>query len=163
MFSDPYAIFAALSGILTGAAYRTDLLKLKSFKFPKFIVNFLRRFLLPLLDSDKRINRRPAVLNPNQQQQQQNQNSTQILTQNQRQMSQQQQQALMNAALQQALAQHQQQHQQQQQQQQQQYQSPSEQTVQTLTSMGFARDDVLRALRQSNNDVNAATNILLDG
>ena len=41
------------------------------------------------------------------------------------------------------------------------YRAPSEENITFLTSMGFSRDRVLRALQTTGNNVEAATNLLL--
>ncbi len=40
--------------------------------------------------------------------------------------------------------------------------APSEESIQFLMNMGFAREAAVEALLQSNNNVELATNILLD-
>lgn len=42
-------------------------------------------------------------------------------------------------------------------------QPPSEESIAVLVSMGFSREIVIQALERTNNDVNLATNLLLDG
>jgi uncharacterized UBP type Zn finger protein len=41
------------------------------------------------------------------------------------------------------------------------YYSPLSSQVQRLVEMGFNRDNIMNALRATNNDINQATNILL--
>ena len=43
------------------------------------------------------------------------------------------------------------------------FSEPSEENVQMLVDMGFGRDRVMQALRQTGNDVQSATAILLQG
>jgi len=42
------------------------------------------------------------------------------------------------------------------------HQAPSEDNIRALTDMGFTRESVLQALQTAQNDVQLATNILLD-
>ena len=161
MFSDPIgSVFASLSGIITALAYRTDLARLKRFRFPRFISNVFSKLILPLLGTTpERRNRRPYVVGGRSTSTTSSQSSTTSTTNSRQttpvspqtqQLTPQQQQQLLQHLFSPL------------QQQQQAPQAPNEQTIQTLTSMGFSRESVIQALRRANNDVTVATNILLD-
>jgi len=166
MFSDfPHSFISSICGILAGMIYRSNALQLSKYQFPSQIRNFFRRFVLPLFQSTNNSSNRTPVptsiggrINP-------------AVTRTQ----------LVQALLQTQLQQQQQQHQQQQQQQgssfvatefenflsqndqaQTSSRPPDEEAISVLTGMGFSRQDALQALQSTNNDVQLATNLLLD-
>jgi len=147
MFSNyPGSLLAAICGILSGLAYRSDALRLNKFQFPGFINNFFSRFVLPLLQSPTRgAPRNPIQINPNgtipARPSQSNNNMPQRAFA---------EQLIPGNAMP--------------------FpvrappppQPPSEDSISALTSMGFSRDAVVMALQRTNNDLQLATNVLLD-
>ena len=126
-------------------AYRSDALRLNQFKFPHWISNFFTRFLLPLIQTPPRsAPRNPIQLStPTAAATPRNASNRSSFDE--------------TAQIEQLIRQ---------QQQQQQFMAPpvqaSEESVQALVSMGFAREAAVQALVQANNNLDLATNILLD-
>lgn len=50
-----------MCGILAGAIYRSNLLNIKEWRFPRFINRFASRFILPILSTTPR-RRSPAIV-----------------------------------------------------------------------------------------------------
>jgi len=162
LFSNsPYSFVSGLFGIISGLTYRSDILKFNKFKFPNFVNNFCARFFLPMLQSSQRAPSRPQALptgrnpmpntfvQPHPQGQAQGHAPTQGYADtlipsgpfgglNHNFVAPFPLQAQAPRA------------------------PPSEEHIQILTSMGFSREEVIRALERCNNDVQLATNLLLD-
>lgn len=138
MFSNfPTSFIAGFCGIMGGLLYRSESLGLKKLKFPSFINNFCAKFILPQLQS---ANRPRTFLNPT---------NGQPLSPSFSAFQQQQQRGqpiippIPTTPRPRA-------------------QPPSEESIQTLTSMGFPREAVVQALTSANGDLEVATNLLLE-
>jgi len=144
--SSPQSMYSGLCGLLSGLIYKSKALGLQRFRLPPFINNFCKQFILPLVQSSHRpqtrptplpnnTGRAPAVPNPFQQNAFAQGYSDQLLPGNSP-------FGIPNA---QAFA-----------------APPSNDSIEMLTSMGFSRQAVMDALARCNNNVELATNILLD-
>jgi len=129
MMDPPTSIYNAICGILAGLAYQSDPLRLKKFKFPSFINNFARKYLLPLVQTQElpASTRAPSVIRSTSSQQAPQQQAARQTTPNNA-----------NPNL------------------------PPEESITLLTNMGFSRRTVIDALRASNNNVELATDLLLE-
>jgi len=152
MFSNyPGSVLAAFCGILSGLAYRSDALKLSKFKFPGVINNFFTRFILPMLQSSSRGSpHNPISINPSGAPPRNtpapppggpSQGFSDQLIPNYPVFGAPQRFTVPPVV----------------------HAPPSEDSIQALTSMGFSRDASVQALQRTNNDLQLATNILLDG
>jgi len=152
LFSNsPHSMYSALCGILSGIIYKVDPLGLKRFRFPTFVNNFCKKWILPFIQSPRRPQStrpiplpqsntgRAAPAAPNPFQQQQNAfgqgYSDQLLPGNSP-------FGFPTGRAAQA--------------------PPSNESIEMLTSMGFSRQAVMDALARCNNNVEMATHILLD-
>eukprot|EP00276_Gloeochaete_wittrockiana_P009441 CAMPEP_0184663400 /NCGR_PEP_ID=MMETSP0308-20130426/47957_1 /TAXON_ID=38269 /ORGANISM="Gloeochaete witrockiana, Strain SAG 46.84" /LENGTH=170 /DNA_ID=CAMNT_0027106109 /DNA_START=549 /DNA_END=1061 /DNA_ORIENTATION=+ len=150
--SIPTSLVAAACGLMSGLAYRSDLVNFRHFTFPGFLVRFASRYIAPLLtgasdahtpspntrtQSGGRLGSQfPAASAPAQ-----GGFETLLPAENfpAAVQWQQQQPTVPPAAP-----------------------PPSEEDVETLMGMGFNRRDVTEALRLSGNNLELATNMLLD-
>jgi len=139
----PLSLIAGVSGILSGFIYRFDVVGLRKFEFPNFIKRFCERFILPLLSSPETQTTRTRFSSAGQLGSRIQAPGTLLGQQNL------DQRALFNSSLFPTttstipLA-------------------PREEDINTLTAMGFSRNDVIQALAQSNNDLQYATAILCE-
>jgi len=139
----PLSLIAGVSGILSGFGYRFDIIGLRKFEFPNFVKRFCERFILPFLLSPEIQTTRTRFSSSGQLGARIQAPGTLLGQQNL------DQRALFNSSLFPTttspipLA-------------------PREEDINTLTSMGFSRNDVIQALTQSNNDLHFATTILCE-
>jgi len=152
LFSNsPSSVISGVCGILSGLIYRSESLGLHKFRLPKFINHFLKRFILPLIESSRPsgqrptpisianpVNRAPAVppafVNPNFGAQAQGY-AEQLLPTN----------LMASGFLSPPVR-----------------AAPTAESIEMLISMGFPRQAVLDALARCNNNVEMATHVLLD-
>jgi membrane associated rhomboid family serine protease len=142
----PLSLIAGVSGILSGLIYRFDVIGIRKFEFPNFVKRFCERFILPLLQSPETQTQisRTRFSSSGQLGARMQAPGTLLGQQNL------DQRAFFNSSL---------------------FPTttassiplqPREEDITTLTAMGFARNDVIQALAQSNNDLQFATTILIE-
>lgn len=156
LFSDGLNSFlSGLCGILSGVLYRSDALKLRNFEFPDIVNNFCSRFILPLLYSPPpRVSRRNPISIPTNITRAQNSNNPVFPNGGMQAVQAFSNQFSANDPLNAPIT------------RVQNFNnfvpSPNEESVVVLTSMGFHREEVITALIRANNDITAATNLLLE-
>jgi len=167
MSNYPSSALCGLYGILSGLVYRSDTLRMNRLRFPAIVNSFCRRFILPLLQSPPTAhlqNRNLNVIagsadgNTNINNGNNNGNAPRNPISGPRtainrpgvQHRNGNGQVISEQMLSQALS-----------------ATPlpnqaSEESIELLTSMGFSRDRVIQALARCHNDIQLATNVLLD-
>eukprot|EP00698_Gefionella_okellyi_P005858 TRINITY_DN15296_c0_g1_i1.p1 TRINITY_DN15296_c0_g1~~TRINITY_DN15296_c0_g1_i1.p1 ORF type:complete len:323 (+),score=50.24 TRINITY_DN15296_c0_g1_i1:70-1038(+) len=158
----PSSLIPFLAGIAAGLLWYSPALPISRFRLPRFIVNTCVKYLLPFVQSPAPILPRRgrtatphhAMARPAGQQQIPRGQMPQRPMTPQETIALMAQQALQHAQMPQqmrpaaappAVA------------------APRDEDIAALTAMGFEHSQVISALRRSNNDVNLATNLLLDG
>ncbi|XP_053311308.1 ubiquitin-associated domain-containing protein 2 [Spea bombifrons] len=162
--SSPYMVVVAASGLISGLCYNWDVLNIRQILcVPNWLANLFSQMLEPIFSSEEPVNETPVGMGATvdiQRQQRIELLDQQIMFSQIAQLGrrpQQQGRALTwNNFFQPWRNRHAANHAEPQAPPQ-----PSEQQVTQLMEMGFSRSDVLTALRASNNDINVATNYLL--
>jgi len=146
--NSPSSVFSGICGIIGGLAYKSETLGLYRWKFPHFVNNFCKRFLLPLLESSSRSIQRSPIPIPNTNRTIPTFSNTFPQTNNISSQGYTDQlvptHPIMNPQVFGTP------------------QPPSDESIDLLINMGFQRQDVVEALIRSNNNVEMATHILLD-
>jgi len=130
----PASFISGILGIFSASIYRSETLKLDRFKFPASFVLFCTRYILPLIQTNKAGQRNPIAVQMN------------GSGEGSRRSSRIEQPVQENEEAEwQTLEQ------------------PSDQNIAFLMTLGFSQEQATEALRRSQNNLQLATNLLLDG
>eukprot|EP01117_Protostelium_nocturnum_P020265 TRINITY_DN9031_c0_g1_i1.p1 TRINITY_DN9031_c0_g1~~TRINITY_DN9031_c0_g1_i1.p1 ORF type:complete len:317 (-),score=106.11 TRINITY_DN9031_c0_g1_i1:194-1111(-) len=141
LFSNfPTSLLSGLFGVISGSIYRSKTLRLSKFQIPKSIVGFCSTHFLPLLQNPKAPQRRPVAIQPNGGSNQPAQRPR--VAHHRNQVGQQLQEDVEWIP--------------------QPGPPPSDEDVALLLSMGFSQDQINIALRRTNNNLQLATNLLME-